>query len=197
MQTVLLKVTEPAQQEQPDMVKVKDSAQQNKPTIKSRIRNTLGGKNPQQLKKKGGSLGIKNISHKDKTIKSGSIVKPTVKKNVNININGTGKENEPSSSTNPDPNSMETKAGEEEAVLEYMKTIYKTRGETLLKKFRSEKSLREALAVIDDNDKNRALALRQVDQAQQQQAVNQSENNGRGPMEDKEGVISQTSTNLS
>lgn len=54
------------------------------------------------------------------------------------------------------------KKQEEEQMLEYMKVMYKSHGENLFNKLRSELSIRTALGKIDDNDKLRALELQQV-----------------------------------
>lgn len=47
-------------------------------------------------------------------------------------------------------------------MLEYMKVVYKSRGENLLNKFRSGNSIRIALGQLDENDKNRAVILQAV-----------------------------------
>lgn len=125
-----------------------------KNTIKERVRNPLGGKNPQlSVKGKKVSKNNKPLIRKDngltKDVRSSKAMESepgVVKDNI------VGKENIPSTSK-PNDTSNDNKA-EEEAVMEYMKSMYRTHGENLLNKFRNLEPIRSALSHIDQNDQN-------------------------------------------
>lgn len=120
-----------------------------KNTIKSKIKNPLGGKNPQlSVKGKKVTKNIKNVSRKEKGIIIGG--NPKVNANVSKGTTGKveGKENIPSSNTSADKNKVQLE--EEQVVLSYMKTMYKSRGENLLNKFKRMEPLRLALGHINN-----------------------------------------------
>lgn len=105
-------------------------------------------KNAQQPKGKGEN----SLASKEKNSKPVSTSKPTTNDKSVPKSTVVGKENDPSTSTSVSTNSKEEINTEEQFMLDYMRTMYRTRGESLLKKFRSEESIRKALAVIDEND---------------------------------------------
>lgn len=57
---------------------------------------------------------------------------------------------------------VEKKHPDEEYIMDYMKTMYKTHGENLLNKFRSGEPIRIALGQVDESDKARAELLREA-----------------------------------
>lgn len=126
-----------------------------------------------------------------------------------LNATITGKDNLPFSSKSNISDSC--KKTEEEAVMSYMRSVYLTKGQSLLNNFRSKDPLRTAPAQIDDNDRLRAEELRKLNllavnkssikesvtpSATELNSGSFSDNNGGVPMVVSEEIVSQIS-NLS
>lgn len=128
--------------------------------IRSKVKNPLGGNNPQlSVKGKKVTKPTKNVTRKDKGITKAGSIKDLGDKTIRVNKRqGPGKENTPSSSTS----SFKTEGNkaEEEAMLAYMKAMYQTHGENLLNKFKSMEPIRNALGHIDNNEKTRNESLK-------------------------------------
>lgn len=135
----------------------KQSEKLMKNTIKPRVKNPLGGKNPQlSVKGKKVSKPVSG-SRKEKGVAIGGIIKSRDRAKKGVNDFQLGKENVPSSSNMSDI--KENSHPDEQAVLAYMKTMYKTHGENLLNKFKSFGPIRIALGHIDNNDTHRGEGL--------------------------------------
>lgn len=143
--------------------------------IPRKIRNSTGGRNPQNIPK--GKQNVK--ASKGSTVKERHFVigessktgggrKPVTSRNDNL-----GKENVPNSDQQQVIEDKRKK--EEEYMLEYMKAMYQTHGVNLLNKFRNEESIRTALGQIDENDKMRVVALQRKANAGGNQAVKHGE----------------------
>lgn len=139
-----------------DPVKVITTSQISKP----RVRNPLGGKNPQiPTKRRGVTKPGKGITRRDRSVANKSSSKEKKDKKLEPDkILILDKENIPLSSVQN--MFAEKKHPDEEYIMEYMKTMYKTHGENLLNKFRSGGPIRMALGQVDENDKVRAELLK-------------------------------------
>lgn len=135
------------------MTKEDESTPQVKPIGKGRVRNTLGGKNP-QLAVKGKKLTkpSKGFAQKDKNSKLSESITPATTKPC-----APGKGNIPSSSNQASHDV--NKQAEKAAIMAYMKSLYHTHGENLLNKFKNADPIRNSLCQIVDSDKIRAEGL--------------------------------------
>lgn len=121
--------------------------------IKRKVKNPLGGKNP-QLSVKGRPLAkngktpnrIEKVNIKGKAANGFS--KPSVEATKST---VSGKEN--IASTSDQSESMVKKKAEEEAVLNFMRTMYQTQGVNLLNQFKNMEPIRLDLGQIDNNEK--------------------------------------------
>lgn len=134
-----------------------------KPHVKLKVRNPNGGKNPQMHSRgRGISKPGKGINKKDRNvlINDASNVKNKSKHIDTANHMAIDKGNIPPSSHQ---NVLEEqKKKEDDYIMDYMRIMYKTHGESLLSKFRSTGPIRETLGQVDDRDKLRAEALKNV-----------------------------------
>lgn len=173
---------------------------------KPKVRNALGGKNPQNVTKgKSTSKNMKGTATKEKKYNQGEGSKETeASRATHSSNNNIGKEKLPN-----DEQALilaEKKRKEEQQMLDYMKRMYQTHGVNLLNKFRSEESIRTALGQFDENDKRRALELQKkasfegcrlvkAEDQQQQKTIlikeNQLNEGGSSPMEDIEELATQ------
>lgn len=121
---------------------------------KAKVKNPMGGKNPQlSVKGKKVTKNSKAMHRKDKCVVLGNIPKASIKNTKKSTSHETRKEIMPSSSNMN--NAKQIQAKEEQAVLDYMKTMYKTHGENLLNKFKNMESVRTTLEQVDNNDRSR------------------------------------------
>lgn len=109
-----------------------------------KVRNPLGGKNPQlSIKGKKVTKHTKQVAKKDKgTAKDSRSSQPMITDTGDMGHGNSGKENIPTTSgTNHKPMVNKEK---EEAVMACMKTMYKTHGENLINRFKSLEPIRTA-----------------------------------------------------